>query len=158
MKSIRTLSLTFAIAATFALAACGKKEEATPPPVVTPAPAPAPMVSPPAPAGVSFVSLTLGKAVDANQNITQPTTTFASTDTIYASVATSGAAPSTTIVARWTFGDDQLVDESSQSIAPTGPATTTFHIAKPDGWPAGKYRVRITLDGQPATDQEFTVN
>ena len=61
------------------------------------------------------------------------------------------------IVARWTFGDGQLVDETSQSIVSTGPATTTFHIAKPDGWPVGKYDVAITIDGTPATTKAFAV-
>ena len=125
--------------------ACGKKEEA-PAPAVAPAPPPvtAEVAPPPAPEGVSFAGLNLGTAVDADQKVSAPATTFAPTDTIYAAVATTGAAPNAAIVARWTFGDGQLVDESSQSIAPTGPATTTFHIAKPDGWPAGKYKVDIT--------------
>lgn len=157
MNSSRTVFLTCAVAATFALAACGKKDEAAPAPVVAPAPAPT-TSPPPAPAGASFASLTLGKAVDANQNVTERTVDFAPTDTIYAAVATAGAAPSVTIAARWTYGDGQLVDESSQTIAPTGPAVTTFHIAKPDGWPAGKYLVTITIDGQVVADEGFSVN
>ncbi|TAH44492.1 MAG: hypothetical protein EYC71_08575 [Gammaproteobacteria bacterium] len=83
--------------------------------------------------------------------------TFATTDTIYASVDTSGVAASATLAARWTFGDGQLVDESSQSIAPTGPATTTFHISKPSGWPVGSYKVDISLDGAPVASQGFEV-
>ncbi len=162
MKTIRTAPLLVAIAAAFALAACGKKEEA-PAPVVTPAPAPAPapVTTPPppvAPAGVSVTSITLGTAVDAQQNVTMDAKVFKPTDTIYASVATAGTAANAVLVARWTYGDGQLVDESSQSIAPTGPAKTTFHIAKPDGWPTGKYRIDVTLDGAPAASQEFEVN
>jgi hypothetical protein len=155
---IRNSSIVAAIGLALALSACGKKEE-VPAPVVAPAPAPvvtAP-VAPPAPAGVSFVGLTLGNSVDASGNVAAPAAAFAKTDTIYASVATNGAAPSAAIVARWTFGEGQLVDESSQTIAPTGSAVTTFHIAKPDGWPAGKYNVAITIDGQPAASQGFDV-
>ena len=55
------------------------------------------------------------------------------------------------------MSDIQLVDESSQSIAPTGAAVTTFHIAKPDGWPVGKYKVDVTIDGNPVASQEFEV-
>lgn len=157
MSMIRNSSIVVAIGLALALSACGKKEEA-PAPVVAPAPAPVVTAPPPAaPAGVSFVSLTLGNAVDASQNVSAPVTTFAKTDTIYASVATNGAAPSAALVARWTFGEGQLVDESSQTIAPTGAAVTTFHIAKPDGWPVGKYNVAITIDGQPAASQGFEV-
>lgn len=162
MTSIRTAPLIVAIAAAFALAACGKKEEA-PKPVVTPAPAPAPApVTPPpvAPAAVAVSSIVLGNAMDPTSKVvttTNKTAAFAKTDTIYAAVNTTGAASSAVIVARWTFGDGQLVDESSQTIAPTGPATTTFHIAKPDGWPVGKYKIDVTLDGKPAGSQDFEV-
>ena len=44
-----------------------------------------------------------------------------------------------------------------ESIAPTGPAVTEFHIAKPDGWPLGKYKVEILLNGQTAQTKDFTV-
>ncbi|HET9034463.1 MAG TPA: hypothetical protein VFN25_16360 [Dokdonella sp.] len=160
MNKLPIRSLTLGLAVVVALAACGKKEEA-PAPVVAPAPAPAPVETAPPAAPVvetaSFAGLTLGNAVDENQNVTTPMTTFAPTDTIYAAVATKGAAPNAAIVARWTFGDDQLVDESSQSIAPTGDAVTTFHIAKADGWPVGTYKVTITLDGNPVATEEFDV-
>lgn len=159
MNKLPIRSLSLGLAVVVALAACGKKEEA-PAPVVAPAPAPAPVESAPPPPMVetaSFAGLTLGNAVDANQNITAPMMAFAPTDTIYAAVATKGAAPNAAIVARWTFGDGQLVDESSQSIAPTGDAVTTFHIAKADGFPAGNYEVAITLDGNPVANQAFEV-
>ncbi len=155
ISHLRPLAVTLALAV--ALAACGKKEEA-PAPVVEPAPPPAAEVAPPAaPEGVQFAGLTLGNAVAADQTIATPMEQFAPTDTIYAAVATTGAAPNAAIVARWTFGDGQLVDESSQSIIPTGPATTTFHVSKPDGWPAGKYEVQITIDGNPVANKSFSV-
>lgn len=161
MKLNHLGSLTFTVAAALVLSACGKKEEA-PAPVVAPAPpaatqpAPAP-TPPPAPAPVSFSALTLGNAIDAGSKVVAPMATFATTDTIYAAVDTTGVAASAAIGARWTFGDGQVVDESSQSIAPTGPATTTFHIAKPDGWPVGSYKVEISLDGKPVAAQGFEV-
>ena len=159
MKMIRTAPLLAVIASAFVLAACGKKEEA-PKPVVTPAPAPAPVVTAPppvAPAGISVSSVSLGNQVDAAQNVTMTAKQFSKTDTIYAAVATNGAASNAVLVARWTFGDGQLVDESSQTIAPTGPAVTTFHVAKPDGWPSGNYKVEVTLDGKPAGSQAFSI-
>ncbi|HOX71689.1 MAG TPA: hypothetical protein PLR28_04505 [Dokdonella sp.] len=158
MKIMHPASFALTLGIAVALSACGKKEEA-PAPVVAPAPPPAVVAPapPPAPEGISFVSLTLGNAVGADQVVSVPASTFAPTDTIYAAVATKGAAPSAAIVARWTFGDGQLVDESSQSIAPTGPATTTFHISKPDGWPLGNYKVDVTIDGNPVASQGFDV-
>jgi hypothetical protein len=82
---------------------------------------------------------------------------FAASDTIYAVIATEGAAPSVTLAAKWTYEDGQTVNESTQTIAPTGPAATEFHIAKPDGWPTGKYKVEISANGAPAGSQEFEV-
>ncbi len=35
---------------------------------------------------------------------------------------------------------------------------TEFHIAKPSGWPAGDYKVVVTVDGQPSQTQTFTVS
>lgn len=151
--------VAFTLAAAVALAACGKKEE-TPAPVVAPAPAPVVQTAPP-PAPVvetaSFVALSVGNQLDANQKATATGNTFAPTDTIYATVTTDGNAPNAAIVARWTFSDGQLVDESSQSIVQSGPANTAFHIAKPDGWPVGTYTVAITLDGNPVATEQFMV-
>jgi hypothetical protein len=162
MKPMHSVSLAATLGIALALSACGKKEEA-PAPTVAPAPPPvtAEVAPPPAPEPeaerVSFAGLTLGTAVDAEQKVSAAATTFAPTDTIYAAVATTGAAANAAIVARWTYGDGQLVDESNESIAPTGPATTTFHIAKPDGWPLGKYTVDISIDGNPVASQAFEV-
>ena len=89
--------------------------------------------------------------------MTTPTDTFRPTDTIYVSVPTTGSAPSATLSARFTFQDGQLVNESSQTIAPTGSDATEFHISKPDGWPTGEYRVEILLDGRSVATRTFRV-
>lgn len=117
-----------------------------------------PVPPPPAvPESVSFAGLTLGNAIDANQNVTAATTSFVPTDTIYAAVETKGAASNAVIVAKWTYGDGQFVNENSHSITTTSGAVTMFRIAKPDGWPVGKYKVDITLDGNPVANQAFEV-
>lgn len=108
-------------------------------------------------AGVEVTEVTLGRAIGADMTVTEPTTTFGPMDTIYASVRTEGTAASTAIGARWTFEDGQLVDESSQTIAPTGPEVTEFHLSHPDGWPPGSYEVAISVDGETVETQSFTV-
>jgi|SRR6186713_3222160 hypothetical protein len=150
--------IALALAGALVMTACGKKEE-TPPPVATTPPA---TTTPPpatamAPAGVSVASVDLGTAVGADQKVTSPTTTFGAKDTIYAAVSTTGTATNSTLGAKWTYQDGQTVNDSSQTIAPTGPAVTTFHISKPDGWPAGNYKVEITLDGKSVSSKDFTV-
>jgi hypothetical protein len=123
-----------------------------------PAPAPAPPpAAAPAPTPIRVGAIELGKAVGADERVTQPATTFATTDTIYASVDTTGSSTGVALSARWTYEDGQIVNESSETIAPTGPVSTEFHIAKPDGWPTGRYKVEISVAGAPSGSREFEV-
>jgi hypothetical protein len=135
-----------------------KKTEAPPPQPTVPPTAPQVKVAPTVPAPFKVVSVDLGKQIGPDKKVTEPVTAFTPTDTIYASVATDGAAARVELKARWTYQDGQLVDESTQTIAPTGPAVTEFHIAKPSGWPTGKYTVTIAVDGAVAATREFTVS
>ena len=69
------------------------------------------------------------------------------------------ASSSASLKARWTYEDGQVVDESAQTIAPTGGAAVTeFHISKPTGWPVGSYKVEVLLDGAPAGSKNFKVS
>jgi len=156
MKRTRLLILGVAcVAVPIALSAC-KRAETPPPPPPAAAPAAAP-TPPPAAAPFRVGSVDVGNAIGADKRVTVPSTTLAPGDTIYASVASTGAAPSVTLVARWTYGDGQLVKEESQQIAPTGPAKSEFHISKPDGWPAGAYKVEILADGTSVVSKSFEV-
>jgi len=121
------------------------------------APPPPPAAPPPVAVPVSVSGVSLGKAVGADKSVAQAVTTFGTKDTIYASVATTGTSASATLTAVWTFQTGQVVKTDSQSIAPTGPAHTEFHISKPSGWPVGKYKVSVALNGAPAGGQDFEV-
>jgi hypothetical protein len=160
MKSIPlSRSLAFALVATLALAGC-KKEEAAPPPVVTPAPAPAPALAPVA-ATAAITGVVLGNAPDANGQVSTPIAEFAGTDTITASITTSTSDPAATVAgtlsAKWLFEDGQVVNEESKTFGFTGPGVTNFQISKPDGWPAGGYKLEVSLDGTLVESREFTV-
>ena len=87
-----------------------------------------------------------------------PTSTFKPSDTIYASIVTDGAAPSVALAVRWTFEDGQLVEVLGEHHPRVPSAVTEFHIAKADGWPAGKYKVELSANGKPAGAREFTVS
>ncbi len=108
-------------------------------------------------AGVRVTDVTLGRSVGGDKAITDRTDTFKPNDTIYASVATEGSAPSATLRAKWSFEDGQLVDESTRTIAPNNRERTEFHISKPDGWPAGKYKVEVFLNDQSADTKSFDI-
>ena len=152
--------IAVAAASVLALVACGKKEPA-PAPAPTPAPTPvAPAPAPaPVPVGVTVSSVSLGKAVGADKKVTAASDTFAKGDTIYASVDTTGSG-SATLAVKWVYTKDGKtvpVKEDTATISATGPATSEFHISKPDGWPVGTYQVDVTLDGKPAATKSFKV-
>jgi hypothetical protein len=138
-------------AALIVAAGCKKAEAPAPAPAATPAPAPAA-------AAVNVADIALGSAINADKTVTAASTTFKPADTIYAAVKTDGTSTGATLAAKWTFQDGQTVHQESITIAPTGPAVSEFHISKPDGWPAGKYKLEISLNGNPAGSRDFEVH
>jgi hypothetical protein len=99
----------------------------------------------------------LGRAVGADKRVTDETDDFRPADVIYAVVETQGSGSTAALQARWTYEDGQVVDEASQNITAAGGDFTEFHISKPSGWPKGKYKVEILLNGQPAETEDFEV-
>ena len=72
-------------------------------------------------------------------------------------MTTSGSSASTPIRALWTYQDGQVVSDDTQTISGTGSDMTEFHIAKPDGFPAGGYKLEIFIDGRTAMNRNFDV-
>jgi hypothetical protein len=107
--------------------------------------------------GVRVSQIDIGRSLNADKTINDNTDSFKPNDVIYASVATAGSAPTATLKVRWTYQDGQVVDEATQTITPTGNARTEFHISKPDGWPAGKYKVEAFLNGASSGTKDFEV-
>ena len=144
-----------------ALVGCKKEEEPVPMPPVASEPAPMPEATA-AMATASVNGIDLGNAVGADMRVTAPMTTFAPTDTIYAAVSTGTSDPAASVAsklgAKWTHVDsNQTVHEESRDLAIAGDGVTDFQISKPDGWPTGKYKVEIMLDGAVVQTREFDV-
>jgi hypothetical protein len=149
----RTFVCSVLAAALLALAGCGRQETPT-----TAAPAPAtPPVAMPAPTPFSVSAIELGNQIGADKRVTAASASFAPADTVYASIATDGEAKGVVLAARWSYEDGQTVAESTETVASAGPTVVEFHIVKPDGWPAGRYRVDVTANGAPAGQREFEV-
>ena len=120
--------------------------------------------APPPPATTSALTVAhidVGRSIATDKTIADKTDTFRSGDTFYVAVKTVGSAPSANLAARWTYEDGQRVSESTQAIAPTGPAVTEFHVSRPsgsgDGWPTGNYMVEIVLNGVSVGTEKFKV-
>src|SRR5437773_6267265 len=58
--------------------------------------------------GVRVSQVDLGRSLTADKMISSNTDSFKPNDTIYASIATEGAAPTATLKARWTYQDGQV--------------------------------------------------
>jgi hypothetical protein len=110
-------------------------------------------------AAVSVEDIKVGRAIGADKRLTTETDEFRPSDTIFAVVETRGSGPNTSLQARWTYEDGQVVDESTRNIAASVEDATEFHISKPSGsgWPKGKYKVEILLNGAPAGSEDFEV-
>lgn len=155
-------ALAAALVASLALAGCKKKEE---PVAVTPPPAAEPVAPTPAPAPVaataSVTSVDLGSAVGADKKVTAPATTFKPKDTIYVAISTSTSDPAATVPAKlgakWTFQDGQTVKDDSADAQLMGPGVTNFSINSPKGFPTGKYKVEVSLDGAVVQSKDFEV-
>jgi hypothetical protein len=139
------------------IAGCGKESPPPKPAAVAP---PAPQVqAPPAADVVNVANINLGKALGPDKKVSAPTDTFAKGDTIYAAVDTVGSG-NATLKAKWTYhrGDKTApVSEDSQTISANGPATSEFHVSKPDGWPPGDYQVEILLNDKSVGTKKFAV-
>ena len=103
---------------------------------------------------LDVTNVSLGRSTGADKRVVEEIGDFAPTDTVYASVETSGTG-SGTLSARWTFEDGQVVDEGSQSVS--GASVTEFHVSNPTGWPVGHYEVVISLDGDEVERSGFDV-
>jgi hypothetical protein len=108
-------------------------------------------------AGGRVSRIDMGRSLNADKTINGTTESFKPTDTIHASIGTENTTAPATLKARWTYQDGQVVNESTQTIAPTGDARTEFHMSKPDGWPTGKYKLEVFLNGSSAATKDLEV-
>ena len=150
MKQNRiSYALAAALVGTVALAGCKKKEEpvVTPPAAVEPAPAPAePM---PAPAPVSAMVVTVGNTAAADKSVAA-VGMFGVKDKIIDALWTGESADvDATIEAKLTFQDGQEAGKQSATVKAEDAGTTNIEFTKATDWPAGKYKVDVTLNGQP---------
>jgi hypothetical protein len=158
--------LLVALLGSVALVGCKKNEPAvdttaTPAADTAPAAAPAPMTGAPPPmaeaASVNVASVTVGKTAAADKSVAT-TALFAPKDEIIVSVRTDGTANNANVGAKLTFQDGQVAGEQSATLNTTGAETTNITFKNANGWPAGKYRAEVMVDGKAAgTPQEFEV-
>lgn len=163
---MRLTPLATVLLTTLLLAACGGKDDAAP---AAPTDAAAPSAAdapaeealaemPPMPTGdFRITSVTLGNAVDEEGQVRKPLDTFAPGDKIFAAVVSVGSSDGLTLAAQWTAADGTPVAQAGQSLNPSTPTVATFSIAQPEPWPAGGYKVDISINGRVVESRSFLV-
>ena len=152
----RAASVASALLLAIALAACGKKNDATVTDTTSLGTTTATIALDTAPIRVSDIQV--GKGVGSDKKVGNQTSEFGVRDTMYVAVITNGAAKDAKLSAKWTYNDRQVVDETTQTISPTGGETATeFHVTKKSAWPKGKYKVEVALNGVSAGTKDLEV-
>lgn len=105
----------------------------------------------------SVGGVTIGKSVNQDHTIKDPTRTFGAKDTVYASVKVTGQANSGLVRALWLDPDGQPLQNEFRLVTPSRNEVVEFKAAKPDGLKAGEYHLEIYLDDRRAGSQEFAV-
>jgi len=150
------LLLVFALV--LAVAGCGPSDSG-------PAGQPASPVANPAAAGVAaqagsglrLVKMDLGRSVNPDNTMRDATYLFIPADTVWVSVEVEGAGPRTTLQARWQTDAGAVLDQSSQEVTPGDHTAVAFHLARPDGWQLGKYKVDVLANGVAMGSKDFEV-
>lgn len=163
LKTPLSQALLVAVIGAVAVVGCKKKEEAAPaaPPATTePAATPAP--APAATASVSTVDI--GSAVGPDQKISTATTSFKPNETFHVSIGTATSDPAATVAGKvgvklvYLNGTEEMVvNDESRDMNLAGAGSTNFQFAKPGGWPAGKYKVYVSLDGNVVQTKDIDV-
>jgi hypothetical protein len=104
---------------------------------------------------LQVTTIQLGRAINPDKTVSDHTTRFKPTDTIYASVLTDGAG-SGKVKVRWLYRG-RVVSEPEQDVSYQGPAATEFHIQNSGGFPPGEYTVEFVLDGRSIGSRDFRI-
>lgn len=130
------------------------------PTATLPATTPAAMHSLPSANTPAIARIELGNALGSDQRVLAPMLRFAPSDTIYASLVLSGQSPTPhRLDARWSHLDSkQTVLAEGKTLVFNGNAVTTFQISRPNGWPAGHYKLELLLDQMLVQTRLFEVD
>lgn len=98
-----------------------------------------------------------------DENGTQLSSTFSSTDAFYAVAELNDAPQGTVVKAVWTAVDvddtdpGEFQEHTIDVTAENSSGTIYFQLSNDDGWPAGLYRVDVYLNDTLAQSIEFNV-
>jgi hypothetical protein len=106
---------------------------------------------------LSVIDIDMGRHLKADSTISDKTDDFAATDTVFASVHTSGTATNGAVVGRWTSPDGSVADEKTNMVTTNGDARTVFRLVKAGGLTKGRYTLHVMIDGKEVRSKDITV-
>ena len=101
-------------------------------------------------------TIQLGRSLNADQSVAEPTTTFKPNETIYVS-ALNPARGDGTIRVKWYYGT-QLLSDREKHVSFKGAGATEFNLQSAASFPPGDYSVEVEVDGQSVGKRNFTVS
>lgn len=107
------------------------------------------------PEDLRVTSIQLGRSLNPDNTVSSFTTRFVPGETVYLSVATTGAG-SRTISVRWTY-EGRVIDEPKKQVSYKIAAATEFRLQSVTAFPPGGYIAEVFLDGQSVGSREFRV-
>ncbi len=116
-----------------------------------------PPVADTTPVDTSILDVQLSDNGDGKRLTGITTDRFKSTDGVFLSIRTKGTANKYTLSSKWLDPSGKTLTEYSQIISTAGQTDTVFSLSKPDGWPKGRYRVALSINGKPLRTVPFTV-
>jgi len=104
-----------------------------------------------------ILSITLGNQLDAEKNVVTARKVFSVKDAIHVSVVSTGKHQGLKMTAAWTTADGKPIAETDQVLVPESAVVSTFTVKNEDPWPAGLYKVAISLEGREQQSLDFEV-
>lgn len=100
-------------------------------------------------------TLQLGRRLNADNSVAEPTTTFKPNETIYVS-ALNASRGEGTIRVRWYYGT-QLLSDREKRVSFKGAGATEFNMQSAGNFPPGDYSVEVEVDGRAVGKRNFNV-
>jgi TRAP-type C4-dicarboxylate transport system substrate-binding protein len=100
-------------------------------------------------------TLQLGRSLNADNSVAEPTTTFKPNETVYVS-ALNAERGDGTIRVKWYYGT-QLLSDREKQVSFKGAGATEFNLQSAGNFPPGDYSVEVEVNGAPVGKRNFTI-
>ena len=101
-------------------------------------------------------TLQLGRSLNTDNSVAEPTTTFKPNETVYVS-ALNPARGDGTIRVKWYYGT-QLLSDREKQVSFKGAGATEFNLQSAGNFPPGDYSVEVEVNGTAVGKRNVTVS